>query len=121
MDSGVLMLWIVGGLITAFMFYVLIDAWLVARKRRRQVAEMIGDEEGESPQFEPPPAQRWSDFLEGTCQQCRKTVYVPKMRRFKPFLCPDCQSLNPALKKDSFSPAKKFLRWLLYPSFQDRF
>jgi hypothetical protein len=116
------MLWIVGGLFIAFMLYLLIDAWVVARKRRREAAQLDGsEEEEEQAQFEVPPEQQWSHFIEATCRQCQKTLYVPKMRRFKPFLCPNCQSMNPALKKDALAPVKKFLRWLLYPSFQDRF
>ncbi len=115
------MLWIVGGLFIAFILYLLIDAWAVARRRRRQAAELSGSGEEEKARFDVPPEQQWSDYMEASCRQCQKTLYVPKMRRFKPFLCPNCQSMNPPLKKDVLAPVKKFLRWLLYPSFQDRF
>ncbi|MGO8697344.1 MAG: hypothetical protein ACLQVY_06465 [Limisphaerales bacterium] len=121
MNSSVVMLWIVGGLFIAFILYLLIDAWAVARRRRRQAAELSGSGEEEKARFDVPPEQQWSDYMEASCRQCQKTLYVPKMRRFKPFLCPNCQSMNPPLKKDVLAPVKKFLRWLLYPSFQDRF
>jgi phage FluMu protein Com len=116
------MLWVVGGLFIAFMLYLLVDAWVAARKRRKQAALLSGEEEHqEQAKFDVPPEEQWSDFVAATCDHCQKTLYVPKMRRFKPFICPHCQVVNPPIKKDALAPVKKFLRWLLYPSFQDRF
>ena len=121
MNSDYWMLWVVGGLGVAFMLYVVIDGVAGWMKRRRIAARMSEPEEVDETAYVAPPEEPWSEFLEGDCNFCKKTLYLPKMGRFKPFICPNCHQLNPPLKKDPFGTVKRFLRWLLYPSFQDRF
>ncbi|HUD45622.1 MAG TPA: hypothetical protein VMR33_02275 [Candidatus Baltobacteraceae bacterium] len=55
-----------------------------------------------------------------TCQHCQRGILVPKARRFHEVDCPACGETNPAPKKDRLALIKVVLRWLLYPSFQDR-
>jgi hypothetical protein len=75
----------------------------------------------EKPEFVTPSASVWSDYLKAKCNHCQTTVFVAKVRRCIPFFCPNCSQMNPPLKTETMAWAKRFLRWLLYPSFQDLF
>jgi len=87
----------------------------VWNSRRNGAARRSGTDEMEEPGSNPALKRKWAGYLEATCDHCEKAVYVPKARRFMPFLCPACNQMNPPLKKDMLAPARRFLRWLFYP------
>jgi hypothetical protein len=122
MNGGViLMLWIAGGLAVAFMLYLVIHP-LVQRYRAWSVESQADDVNiPQTPVSVGPPALTMRDYLETVCPHCGTTVFVPKVRRCKPFFCPNCSQTNPPVKKQAFAWARKMLRKLLYPSFQDLF
>jgi hypothetical protein len=114
-------LWGVAILCVVFTLWLLIDAWRV----RNRIRHLSGGGEGDA---ERPSLSDGSDRREPrsrahilvTCQHCQRGILVPKQRRFHQVECPACFEVNPAPKKDRLSFIKGLLRWLLYPSFQDR-
>jgi hypothetical protein len=111
----------VGGIFAAFILYVVLDGVVGWWKRRRLTARMESPQQIEQAGFNIPIDQQWSDYMEGVCKHCGRVLYLQKIRRYRPFVCENCHQLNPPLRKDILWPVKRFLRWLLYPSFQDRF
>jgi hypothetical protein len=117
----ILMLWIATGLAVAVVLYLVIRPFVLWYRRRRAASRASETNVLDKPDFVTPSAPVWSDYLEAKCNHCQATVFVAKVRRFKPFFCPNCSQTNPPLKKETMAWLKKFLRWLLYPSFQDFF
>jgi hypothetical protein len=56
--------------------------------------------------------------LEFPCQFCNAPLLVSKSRRNDEITCSNCNQTKPA-RKDPIRLFRKFLRWLLSPSFQD--
>ena len=114
-SGAVLALWIVAGLFAAFALYLFIDALVERTRRRNAAAGRSETDEMEEPGLNAPSERKWAGYLEATCHHCETALHVPKARRFKPFLCPACNQMNPPLKKEILAPTRRFLRWLFYP------
>ena len=117
----VLLLWIASGVAAVFMLYLVIYPLVEWYRRRRAVARSIQDSESEEPPLHGSSIPVRNDYLETACNHCQTTVFVAKVRRFKPFFCPNCGQTNPPLKKETMPWTKRILRRLLYPSFQHLF
>jgi hypothetical protein len=119
--GAILILWMVSGLAVAFLLYLVIYPLLAKYRMRRAASRASEANVLEKPDFPGTSAPVWDDYLETACNHCQRPLFVVKVRQFKPFFCPHCSQMNPPLKKKTLAWASKFLRWLLYPSFQDFF
>ncbi len=109
-------------LVIIFVIYLLIHPMIEARNRKRHLEAMIGDETpAKAPQDTLPPGLTRNGFVQMTCPNCSTTVFVLKARSYSALPCGNCGQMIPAARRDMLAFVKKFLRWLLYPSFQNRF
>jgi hypothetical protein len=108
-----LVLWIASGVAVVFALYLIIDALVAWRRRCREALRLSETQNLSGPGADAPSAQ--PDHYDVACRHCAATVRVPKVHRFNAFLCPNCENLNPPVKKDRFIWAKAYLRSLLHP------
>jgi len=121
-NGGVIMLlWIATGLAALFVLYLVIHPLVVWQKRRRAAVRASAINESHESFLFGLSGPRRSGYLETACNHCGSNVFVAKVRRHQPFFCANCGQTNPPLKKETMAWARKFLRKLLYPSFQDIF
>jgi hypothetical protein len=119
--GAIIFLWIVCGLAAVVVLYLAIQPLLGWYNRRREAARASATNKAQKPLILESARARRSDFLEAACNHCETIVFVAKVRRHKPFFCPNCGQTNPPPKKQSLPWIRRVLRVLLYPSFQDRF
>jgi hypothetical protein len=116
----IILLWLAAGLAAVFVFYLVIHPLVMWHKRRRAAARASAINELHESFLLGTSGRGKNDYLETACSQCETAVFVAEGRRYEPFFCPNCGQTNPPFKKDLLAWGKRFLRKLLYPSFQDR-
>ena len=122
-STAMFFLLVAGGVLLAvFVIYLLFEPFFAERRRKRHLNLMVGEDMPiHAPVDTLPPGLTRNGFVQMTCSHCRTNVFVLKARSYSELPCTNCGQMIPAARRDLLAFVKKFLRWLLYPSFQNRF